>query len=160
MKNKSIYFIFITIAGLAGLGLYGVENAEQKDYESSLSIPDEMKEITLYKDPYCGCCEGHAKALEDAGFIVNIINTPDNHQIKNEKNIPMELRSCHTTMIGDYIVEGHVPIEAIKKLIEEQPKTIGIALPGMPTGTPGMPGAKTEVYKIYNIDSKELFLKI
>ena len=84
------------------------------------------------------------------------------HNIKKKYNIPLEMQSCHTTMLGKYFIEGHVPIEAINKLLKEQPKIDGIALPGMPIGTPGMPGEKEEPYIIYQlIDGKSsVFMKI
>jgi hypothetical protein len=75
--------------------------------------------------------------------------------VKQKYNIPLEMQSCHTTIIGEYFIEGHVPYEAINKLLKEQPNIDGIALPGMPIGTPGMPGEKDEPYVIYQlIDGK------
>ena len=77
------------------------------------------------------------------------------HAIKQKFNIPLEMQSCHTTIMDKYFIEGHVPLEAINKLLKEQPDIDGIALPGMPIGTPGMPGDKDEPYVIYQlIDGK------
>jgi hypothetical protein len=73
------------------------------------------------------------------------------HMIKKKYNIPLEMQSCHTTILGKYFIEGHVPIKAINKLLKEQPDIDGIALPGMPIGTPGMPGEKEEPYVIYQL---------
>ena len=73
------------------------------------------------------------------------------HIIKKKHNIPLEMQSCHTTILGKYFIEGHVPIEAINKLLKEKPDIDGIALPGMPIGTPGMPGEKEEPYIIYQL---------
>ncbi len=71
--------------------------------------------------------------------------------IKQKYNIPVEMQSCHTTIMGKYFIEGHVPFEAVNKLLKEQPDIDGIALPGMPIGTPGMPGDKDEPYVIYQL---------
>jgi hypothetical protein len=73
--------------------------------------------------------------------------------IKNRYQIPQNMGSCHTAVIADYFVEGHIPIEAIEKLLEEKPGIDGIALPGMPTGSPGMPGQQTEAFKIYALSA-------
>lgn len=73
--------------------------------------------------------------------------------VKNQLAIPKEMRSCHTSLIGDYYVEGHVPVEALRKLIEEQPQIDGIAMPGMPQGSPGMGGQKDETWVIYSISA-------
>lgn len=107
--------------------------------------------VDLYKSPGCGCCVGHAGFLERNGFHVNSISTLDFESIKIQYNIPKEMWSCHTTMIENYFVEGHVPMEAIEKLLEEQPDIDGIALPNMPSGSPGMPGKKNSVWIIYSV---------
>jgi hypothetical protein len=107
--------------------------------------------VTLYKTPDCGCCTGHAKALEEAGFVVTIEETNDLDSIKQTHKIPSGGKSCHTTVIGDYVVEGHVPLKAIEKLLIERPQIAGIGLPGMPIGTPGMPGRKTAPYEVYQL---------
>ena len=108
-------------------------------------------EATMYKSPTCGCCIGHSSYLNGKGFDVDVVPTYDMVSIKNEYAIPSGMESCHTTIIGDYFVEGHVPIEAINKLLEEQPDIDGIALPNMPSGSPGMPGSKTWEWIIYSI---------
>lgn len=106
---------------------------------------------TLYKNPQCGCCEGHAKYLRQNGFAVKVVPTHDLMLIKRENGVPTELAGCHTTLIDGYVVEGHVPINAIKRLLSERPAIKGIALPGMPAGSPGMGGSKTEPLTIYEI---------
>ena len=119
----------------------------------------------VYKSPLCGCCKGHAEAMEKAGITVQTEDITNLDQIKNKYNIPENLQSCHTTIIQhnnkEYIVEGHIPIEGITKLLEETPDIPGIALPGMPIGTPGMPGPKTEPYNIMTLEKQsKLFLSI
>jgi len=107
--------------------------------------------VTLYKSPNCGCCSGHAKALEDAGFTVTVEETEDLDLVKQTHNIPLGGESCHTSVIGDFVVEGHVPLEAIERLLTEKPDIAGIGLPGMPIGTPGMPGRKIAPYEVYQL---------
>jgi len=87
------------------------------------------------------------------GFGVESVVTDDVAAIKDDLQIPDEMRSCHTAIIGEYFVEGHVPAEAIQKLLEEQPEIDGIALPGMPQGSPGMGGEKSEPFVIYSVSN-------
>lgn len=105
----------------------------------------------VFKSPTCGCCKGYAYALEDDGFQVKPTDMDNLDSIKGKYNIPNEMRSCHTTVIGKYFIEGHVPIEAVNKLLKEQPDIDGIALPGMPVGTPGMPGPREGPFVIYQV---------
>ena len=114
-----------------------------------LMAADVSKEATLYRDPNCGCCGEHARYLRQHGYTVSIIPQDDITSIKRKYGVPEKLASCHTTVIGDYVVEGHVPITAINRLIAERPKITGIALPGMPMGSPGMSGPKEGVFMIY-----------
>jgi hypothetical protein len=107
------------------------------------------EQITVYKSSYCGCCEGFIAALQEKGFTVETVNVDDMAPIKEKYNIPSAMESCHTTVIGDYVLEGHVPIEAIQKLLLEKPAIDGIALPRMPAGSLGMPGSKTGTWTVY-----------
>lgn len=107
--------------------------------------------VTLYKDPSCGCCEGYAAALRRQGFAVTVEETSELEAIKAGHNIPVAGSSCHTSVIGGYVVEGHVPMAALAKLLEEQPDVAGIGLAGMPIGTPGMPGLQRAPYDVYQL---------
>ena len=107
--------------------------------------------VTLYKNPECGCCDGYADYLRQHGFAVTAKPTPDLSEISRKAGIPPDLQGCHTAFIGDYVVDGHVPVEAIKKLLAERPAIKGITLPGMPLGSPGMTGDKTEPFTVYAI---------
>ena len=107
--------------------------------------------VTTYRSPTCGCCVGWEEYLKTAGFEVESVVTDDVTAIKDGLQIPDEMRSCHTAIIGEYFVEGHVPVEAIRKLLEEQPEIDGIALPGMPQGSPGMGGEKSEPFMIFSV---------
>lgn len=109
--------------------------------------------ITVYKTPTCGCCEKWEAHLRAEGFTVVSKPLDDLSKIKKEKGIPENLQSCHTGVIGNYVIEGHVPASAIKKLLAQKPKNIkGIAVPGMPIGSPGMEGPNPESYDVMSFD--------
>lgn len=95
-------------------------------------------EITVYRDPNCSCCEGWIDRLQAQGWQTVEIQTAEVDQIKQQHHIPDRLTSCHTAILDQYVLEGHVPIEDIQRLIAEQPAIQGITVPGMPVGTPGM----------------------
>lgn len=145
----AIVLVAVVVTSLISLG------SNTETYEPQLAVADfgVGQSVTLYKSPNCGCCSGHAKALEEAGFDVTIEETNNLDAIKQSKNIPPTGASCHTSVIGDYVVEGHVPLEAIEKLLTEKPDIAGIGLPGMPIGTPGMPGRKIAPYEIYQLST-------
>lgn len=106
---------------------------------------------TLYKNPQCGCCEGYAAYLRGNGFEVEVKPTFDLAAISREAGVPEALQGCHTTLVEGYVIDGHVPIATVRKLLSERPAIAGIALPGMPTGSPGMGGPKTEPFTIYAV---------
>lgn len=109
-------------------------------------------EVTLYKSPTCGCCKKYAGYLETRGDAdVTNKDLMNMTSIKQKYGIPRKMESCHTSIVGDYVVEGHVPLAAIQKLLREQPNIAGIALPEMPLGSPGMNGLKTERFQIFAI---------
>lgn len=111
----------------------------------------EARDITLIRSPSCTCCGGHEAHLQRAGYGVRSHLTDDYMTVKDAHDIPIEMRSCHTALIGRYFVEGHVPVAAIEKLLAERPDIDGIALPGMPAGSPGMGGTATEPLTVYAI---------
>jgi hypothetical protein len=111
--------------------------------------------ITMYVNPQCGCCEGHAKYLREHGFKVTTIVAANMSLIKRQHGVPENLEGCHTMLIGGYVVEGHVPAAIINKLLAEHPNIKGVSLRGMPAGSPGMTGSKTEPFTIYEISDGE-----
>jgi hypothetical protein len=106
---------------------------------------------SLYKDPQCGCCESYADYLRENGFEVAVSSTPDLPLIKRQYGVPGELAGCHTTLVEGYVVEGHVPIGPVLRMLTERPAIKGISLPGMPAGSPGMFGEKAGPFTIYEI---------
>ncbi|WP_419904089.1 DUF411 domain-containing protein [Kiloniella sp.] len=108
------------------------------------------KEATLYKNPQCGCCTGYAEYLRERGYKVTVIPTENLSQVKQSHGISYEMESCHTMLIDGYVVEGHIPVNIVDKLLSERPDVTGIYLPGMPMGSPGMGGEKEEPFKVYS----------
>ena len=105
----------------------------------------------LFKNPQCDCCEGHAEYLRQQGFDVAVRPTNNLDQMSRLAGVPEHLRGCHLIQVDGYVVEGHVQASMIRKLLAERPDIAAITLPGMPSGTPGMPGPKLEPLKVYAI---------
>ena len=110
---------------------------------------------TLYKAPQCGCCEAYADHLRENGFEVTVEATEDLPRIKRQYGVPGPLEGCHTTSVEGYVVEGHVPVKMLLRLLSERPEIKGISLPGMPAGSPGMSGEKTGPFTILEIGEGE-----
>ena len=108
----------------------------------------EQQIVTVHKDPSCGCCSGWVKHLQQAGFIVKTIETADLDPVKTRLGVPNDLAACHTAQIGSYVIEGHVPAAALKRFLNDKPSAIGLAVPGMPVGSPGMEGWSAEPYEV------------
>ena len=108
--------------------------------------------IKVYKDPNCGCCNNWVEHLKEHGFAVETMDMPDLSLLKQKHGIREELQSCHTAVVGDYAIEGHVPADLIHKLLKEKPPVAGLAVPGMPIGSPGMEGAISERYAVLTFD--------
>lgn len=111
------------------------------------------EEIMVYKSPTCGCCNKWVKHLEKEGFHVTTKNMRDMQPIKREIGVQQQFQSCHTAKIGKYFIEGHVSASDIKKLIKDKPDIKGLAVPGMPMGSPGMEGHRKDKYNVIAIDS-------
>jgi len=150
MKIKIMIYIII----LLGISLVAGCTTNNSTGNTVLDSKNPAQAI-IYKSSSCSCCGGFAKYIEKNDLTVEIKNVRNPHDIKDEYNIPSDLRSCHTTIIGDYFVEGHIPIEAINKLMTEKPDIKGIAMSGMPIGSPGMPGRKTETFVITAVNKDE-----
>ena len=112
--------------------------------------------VTVYKSATCGCCAKWNDHMKAAGFAVTSNDLPDVAPIKDKHGVPPQTRSCHTALVGGYVVEGHVPADVIKKLLRERPAIAGIAAPGMPVGSPGMemPDGRKDSYQIVAFDKQ------
>ena len=119
---------------------------------ATLAHAQTTKKGTMYRSPGCDCCENYAKYLRENGYDIAIVDEKDMDALKKDKGLPKRLEGCHTTIIDGYVVEGHVPVFAINRLLKEHPKIKGISLPGMPHGSPGMSGSKSQTFVIYEID--------
>ena len=108
--------------------------------------------VTLFKNPNCFCCDLYARHLEQNGFKVQLVNTTDMDAVKKKYGIPERLEGCHTAIVGGYVVEGLVPAKFVQQLLRDRPSIKGIALPGMPTGAPGMDGAKSKSLDVYTLE--------
>ena len=97
-----------------------------------------VHDVTAYKTPWCGCCGGWVTAMRRAGFRVQVIEREDLAPVRAQHRVPAELAACHTATVGGYVLEGHVPSSDVLRLLKERPKAIGLAVPGMPLGAPGM----------------------
>ena len=151
VKNNIIKLTVLTVLILSFLYIFNFV-ADKKDVLANIN---NKQVVEVFKTPSCGCCYGYVLFLEKEKFKVKQTDMRSLHTIKQKYNIPVEMQSCYTTIMGKYFIEGHVPFEAVDKLLKEQPDIDGIALPGMPIGTPGMPGDKDEPYVIYQlIDGK------
>jgi hypothetical protein len=113
-----------------------------------------VTDVTVYKSPTCGCCAEWVTHLRRRGFRVTVEDRTDLQPIKARHGVPTELQSCHTALIGGYVVEGHVPADLIERLLRERPKIAGLAVPGMPVGSPGMevPGVPADRYRVLAFD--------
>lgn len=110
---------------------------------------EDAPKATLYKNPQCSCCEGYAAYMRSNGFEVTVKATHDLANISRKAGVPSHLQGCHTMFVDGYVVDGHVPVNVVRKLLSERPPIAGISLPGMPTGSPGMGGSKTEPFVIH-----------
>jgi hypothetical protein len=111
-------------------------------------------EVQVYKSPTCGCCEKWVEHLRAEGFTVRTNDVPDVTPIKLENGVSPELSACHTAFVGGYVVEGHVPASDIRRLLAERPAVAGLAVPGMPVGSPGMEGPRPVPYEVMSFGAQ------
>lgn len=144
LKNK-------VLSGILSISLFSITAVIVLFNPSQINADSTLPVVTVYKSPTCGCCSKWVSHLESNGFVVNTINKNDLRSIKHELGIEPQFQSCHTAKIGNYVVEGHVPAEDIKKMLAEKPDIDGLAVPGMPMGSPGMEGPRKDNYKVLGI---------
>lgn len=130
----------IALIFAAGVVLPGVAAAAER-----------MPEAEIYKHPLCGCCGAWADIARERGYVVTVRETEDLAPLKRQMGIPEEMESCHTALVDGYVVEGHVPFDVLARLLEERPDIKGIAVPGMPAGSPGMGGTKQGPLTVYEL---------
>jgi len=108
--------------------------------------------IKVYKTPECGCCKAWVKHLRANGFVVETMDMPDLSLVKQKYGVKPALQSCHTAVVNGYVIEGHVPADLITRMLKERPAIAGLAVPGMPSGSPGMEGALKQQYEVLTFD--------
>ena len=110
-------------------------------------------EVTVYKVSTCGCCAKWVEHLKANGFQVTVHEVPDTTEISSKSGVPESLHSCHTALVDGYTIEGHVPAADIQRLLKDRPKVKGLAVPGMPLGSPGMEASRKDAYEVVQFDA-------
>jgi hypothetical protein len=137
-------FIGSVIAGVVSLA--GLAAAQR---------PAPAQTVEVFKSPSCGCCANWVKHLEAAGFTTKVTNVDDITQVKTKYGVPARAQSCHTAVVGGYVLEGHVPAADVQRLLKEKPAVIGVAVPGMPVGSPGMEvGTTVQPYDVLTFNKQ------
>lgn len=113
----------------------------------TLSASAQEPAVLVHKGPNCGCCAGWVRHLKEAGFVVTVEETADLEVVRKRLGVPADLAACHTAEIAGYVIEGHVPASAVQRLLKERPNATGLAVPGMPGGSPGMEGGAPQRYE-------------
>lgn len=121
---------------------------------ATFAIAAGLPEVVVYKSPTCGCCGSWVDHMKASGFKVKVVEENDITAVKQRFGVPAHLASCHTALIGGYVVEGHVPASAVKRLLKEKPAAIGVSVPGMPIGSPGMAGPNPEAFGTQVFDER------
>ena len=146
-------FLSALVVGTIGTALVAPRHVSARTADNGPTLPPGVPTaITVYKDPDCGCCAAWVKHIQGAGFVTTVRDTTDMTTVKASMGVPKALESCHTARIGSYVIEGHVPADVIVKLLQTKPLALGLAVPGMPMGSPGMEGGKPDKYDIMLFD--------
>jgi hypothetical protein len=146
MKRNSGRIIALTVASIA----LALTTAAARTSPSDTAA--KKPTITVYKDPSCGCCKKWIEHLVKNGYRVDAKDTPNMTEIKHTLGVPDGLTACHTAVVNGYLIEGHVPASDIDRLLEQKPRVAGLAVPGMPAGSPGMEAAGTQRYQVLTFD--------
>jgi hypothetical protein len=120
---------------------------------AGVASADAPRKMVVHKSATCGCCGGWAKRMREAGYAVEEVIEADMAAVKARLGVPEKMNACHTAKLDGYLIEGHVPAQAISRLLSERPKVLGLAAPGMPMGAPGMEMGAPEVYTLYLFDA-------
>jgi len=120
----------------------------------SFEAQEPLPALTVYKSPACGCCVKWIDYMRARGFSVKTVDVESIAEVKRTWGVPTNLSACHTTIAGSYVIEGHVPADVVTRFLRERPPVAGIAVPGMPLGSPGMeqPTGRVEPYAVMSFD--------
>ncbi|MEO7219317.1 MAG: DUF411 domain-containing protein [Gemmatimonadaceae bacterium] len=130
----------------------GIATGSEFQPDAPAALAGDPTTIKVYKDANCGCCNKWVEHLASNGFKVETMDMPDLSLLKQKHGVTAELQSCHTAIVDGYVVEGHVPADVIRKMLKERPSIAGLAVPGMPIGSPGMEGGTKERYDVLTFD--------
>ena len=145
INSKVVLSSLAVVAIAVGVVLF----APGSDAVGSAAGHPENADVVVYKSEYCGCCQGWVEHMKETGLEVSVVTVTDTTAARETLGIPNKLGSCHSAKVGDYFVEGHVPADLVQQLMTEQPADIlGIAAPGMPPGSPGMPAPHPREFDI------------
>lgn len=125
----------------------GLLTAAALTRSAKMALADETI-VKVHKDPNCGCCTGWVQHLRDAGFTVQVDETSDLEPVRTRLAVPAALAACHTAEVDGYVIEGHVPAPAVRRLLSQRPEVRGLSVPGMPVGSPGMEGGSRQPYTV------------
>lgn len=153
-SGTSTYLILASLAVVAFAGGWLYSASGSGSSTPVLGADGQALKITMYKNPSCACCDKWVEHLERAGFAVETIRSNEMHVIKQREGIDASTASCHTAFIDGYVLEGHVPARDIKRLLDERPAVKGLAVPGMPMGSPGMEGNYRDPYDVVTFDGR------
>jgi hypothetical protein len=158
-RAAAIGLAVTALAACSGSG--AASSARDGDADSARVIPaapppqtalartgDDTNTLVVYKSASCGCCRNWVEHMQQAGFTVVVHDMDDVQTVKDASGVPAALRGCHTAVIGKYVIEGHVPASDVRRLLREHPAVAGLAVPGMPAGSPGMESATAERYDV------------
>ncbi len=136
------------VGGLAVMGYLGIVAMIPSDAAAPIAI-------TVYKSASCGCCSAWVDHMKANGFVVTVRDTDNLTPVKTDAGVPVRLQTCHTAIVQGYVVEGHVPADLVKKMLAEKPRIVGLAVPGMPIGSPGMEqGPTKQAYDVLQFDAQ------
>jgi len=156
MSHRTLIMVCVALA-LVGAGAFLVLRdrpepaAELARADAPAATGAAAADMVVYKSPTCGCCNAWVDHVRQAGFTVETVDLEQYDELvdrKTEHGVPEDLGSCHTARVGDYFVEGHVPAELVRRMLDERPDILGLAVPGMPIGSPGMEGPDPQPYDV------------
>ncbi|MGZ8219312.1 DUF411 domain-containing protein [Methylomagnum sp.] len=143
----------IKTIGLALALLAAPLQAAESGWDRSAPVVDKPVDMTVYRSPACGCCGKWLEHMKKNGFAAKDVLTEDMDTLKRQQGVPKELQSCHTALVGGYVVEGHVPAADVAELLKKKPRAVGLTVPGMTTGTPGMEmGGRKDPFAVLEFD--------
>ncbi len=152
--NRVLSVVTGSLAAILTVGLFAISSAPEA-WAAEPVAHEHHADVTVYKAARCGCCDKWAEQMQASGLEVDVVIVDDPGSIKRELGIPRNLASCHTAVAGDYWIEGHVPIDLTHQLLKDQPDDIrGIAVPGMPAGSPGMESPNPVTYQVLSVDKE------